>query len=340
MLLARLYVERLGRPDDGAALYRTVLEEYPRHPGSAEAAWMLGRHELNRGDAARARLYLLRVVFDFTGSPYEADARIALAAAYEALGDARAAQEAYGGFLIRHGGDARAADVRRRLDALAAGGEPLPSSSELLAGRTTRPEGREPTPPRPPRTNEEARRMDDAPPQVAIGPPARPGARAEMASWTASPTFGHNPRVLLLGEGNGLFGGEELEASLRTDGALLDDALLSLGLLYFQMGDYARAGACLERLAQMGVEHSEAFVALAISAIKVGKPDSARDPLSKSVRMEGVNFNRLLSYAQSRLEEGDAATARALLNFMLGLVPDRDEEVRRALEQAQPASGG
>lgn len=323
--LARLYFERLNRPEEGFTLSEQALAERPYHPDAAEVAWRMGKAAFDLGEFERARQAFLRVVLDMGGSRFDADARWGLAATYERLNEPENAQDVYTAFVVRHPDDPRRPEAERRLEALRRGTSlaaiPSPASPPVFRAleRSV------------PRDNDEARRLDDAPPRRPIGPLTRPNARAELTSWKVSPLFGYNPRDLLFGEGGNLFGGEEVEASLRGDGALLDDALFHLGTLYFQLGDYRRAGACLEKVLQLGVEEPDAALNLAVCYLKENALKEAREAARRAFQLEPTSLSRMITYADSLKEQGDIAGAKAALTLLLGIDPARDETLRTRL---------
>lgn len=327
--LARLYLERLNRPEEGFALSEQALSERPHHPDAAEVAWRMGKVAFDLGEFERARQAFLRVVLDLSGSRFDADARWGLATTYERLNEPENAHDAYVAFLTRYPDDPRRPEAERRLETLRGRTplvtSPLPTGPPVVRAS----EGFSWVPV--PRDNDEARRLDDAPPRRTIGPPTRPNARAELASWKTSPIFGYNPRDLLLGEGESIFGGEEVEASLRGDGALLDDALLQLGTLYFQLGDYRRAGTCLEKVLQLGIEESDAALNLAVCYLKENALKEAREAVRRAFQLEPTSLSRMIIYADSLKEQGHISGAKIALTILLGLDPVHDEALQMRL---------
>jgi tetratricopeptide (TPR) repeat protein len=333
--LARLKVTRLNQVREGLALYETLLQTYPRHPESAEAAWELGRHAYQQGDYEGARRHFLRLILDFSGSPFDANGRIWLAAVYERLENRTAAKDAYGAFLERYPNDPRRAEIQQRLVALREGQPLSPPSPEVEQSKPTSPVAR--TSQSAPRTNEEARRLDDAPERRTFGPPTRPNAVAEMATWTDSPIFGYNPRLLFT-EGGRMFGGDDVETSVRSDGALLDDALMNLGMLYFQNGTYRQAGACLEKVLQLvpqlSADDTEMLIALTVCYIRVGVSAKAQEVFRRAYGLDSAVMKRMLAYADSLEEGGSPDRARATLSMMLGADPKHDAEIQQRLDRA------
>ncbi|GIX05761.1 MAG: hypothetical protein KatS3mg115_0164 [Candidatus Poribacteria bacterium] len=334
--LARLYHEALNRPEEALAQYRAVVQEC-RQPGFlAEAWWHLGQEAFRRAEYESARRAFLRVILDYSGSPFDAEARLWLAATYERLEQPANALRAYEEFVRAYPQDGRVAAVYRQMEALRSGGAEVPLDPEAVASVQVVRQTEAGSFQVPPRDVDEARRLDDAPERVRFGPPSRPNAWEELRSWTPSPTFGYNPRELMYETGD-LFGGEDLKENLSTTGSNLDDALKALGMLYYQIGEVEKAGACLERTLWMGAYDQELLRTLTFCYLHVGATDLARETAKKAWEEYGPPaIEEMLRWADNRIAEGRTDLARRALNVLQGFSGDLDRRIellRRKLAQ-------
>ena len=111
-----------------------------------------------------------------------------------------------------------------------------------------------------------------AEPKISLNP------RAEFESWDTSPTFGYNPLRLLTA--SGLLEGPDVRASMAGDGALLNDVIYNLGLVYYMSEDYKRAGACLEKAVDLGVRDADLpnlYLNLGICYKEIAEWDKAKE---------------------------------------------------------------
>ncbi len=96
-LLARAGIEfRAGREDSATGIYRKLLEEYPGNKDQAvEAKWMLARIEEKRGNWLEASLHYNSIAKEFPLTPQGLEAPLKIAAHFEEIGEAKAAENAY-----------------------------------------------------------------------------------------------------------------------------------------------------------------------------------------------------------------------------------------------------
>jgi len=320
--LARYYMDRADFDERGVDVLRELVALGPQHETAAEAHWRLAQYAIRSERYGDARDSLLTVILDIGSSAFDADSRADLGLVHERLADPLSAADAYQGFLARHATHRRAEAVRERLAELGvttatARGSAQPKTSPDAA----------------PRTVDEARRLDGAPERRVIGPATRPNARRLLESWKPSPTFGWNARSLLMGDGDRMFGGEELEQSLDGDGARLDDAVLGLGMVLYQMGEHARAGALFEKVVEMGVEDPEMSLALSVCYLKVGAAEAARRAFVDAHRLDASVLRRMLTHADSLTSRGDREEAQAVLSMLVGVDPAHDTDIRLRLER-------
>ncbi|MBI1929931.1 tetratricopeptide repeat protein, partial [Candidatus Poribacteria bacterium] len=266
--IGKVYYEQLGDHEKGIQIFEQIVQSYPTSFQAGEALWLLAKHDEEHGNYESARKRYLQFILDFSQDARSQTARLHLAACFFQLGRYNDALKTYADYEARYPTAPTIPAVLLKVGEIYAG--PLnspekareiyrrvltefPKATEEIAhaqqrleamGGVVTTQGEEAIP------NSE----DESTQLRQVGPKARPDARAELARWGVSPTFGYNPRNLLM-EG-GLLEGEEMQESLAGGGALLDDAIYNLGLMFYMSEDYKRAGTCLEKAAELGIRES------------------------------------------------------------------------------------
>ena len=347
----KVYYENLKDTEKALGILEKVVTTYPTSSQAGEALWLLGKHYYENGKYKLARDKFVQLVLDFPKSAKVKSAKIQTAKCYEKLEEYKKAIDTYAEFekfyprdsilpkillikgeLYEKLGEKEKAigDYQRLLKDFSSYYDEVAKAKERVESLGETPVepvglvGIEPEPPRP----------------EPLGAQSRPNARATLESWTTSPTFGYNPRDLLVDrDGRGLFGGMEVEESLAGDGALLDDAVYSMGLMYYMQEDYKRAGACLEKVVELGVKGSNAYLKLGVCYRKVGKSEKAKGMFKKAVKSDPDSIYNLILESRSHISQKNYDEAVTSLEVLLGISPDEDGRIYNLMSIAYREKG-
>ena len=338
--LGRLYEERLTRPEDAMHIYVDLARRYSGTPEAQEALWRLGMYYYNQAEYQRALPKFVQIIMDSSDSDTTRieEAHLQRAACFVGLGRYRDALEVYENFAQQyadsdllpdaqlHQADLYLSHLERRDLAVAllrSLAELHPETPEGLAAQTRLEELQAMAVPAAP--VDEGGLRD-------IGPPTRPDAQRLLNSWGPSETFGVSVKELILG-GQGVFGGEELQESLAGDGALLDDAVYNLGLMLAMTGEYHKAGACLERSLELGLDEPNLYQQLGICYREVGAKQHARRAFRELHQRDPRSIGRMVEAADRHLSEGHHDVARRHYESLQGITIEHDALIEQRLAQ-------
>ncbi|MDA1190420.1 MAG: tetratricopeptide repeat protein [Candidatus Poribacteria bacterium] len=338
--LAALYMEHLNEPTRGIALYQSVLREGGQHPDLADAHWHVGVSEYGYKRFDDARQHFLTLILDHTDFGREADGWLYLAASYEMMRKLPDAVDSYWEFMDRYREDVRIPYAQFRRNALLNGLEIDPPSPdkvpETLVSREQSPSGTSDNvlarvPGQGVRVNantmNDARVADGAAARVSFGPLSRPGAWQTLRTFPKSDIFGFSATDMMYETGD-LFGGEDLIESLDGNGANLDDAVRQLGMIYYQIGEYGKAGACLEAVVNMGAEEIEMLITLTVCYLKFDAVPQAKETLNRAYKDSDTAVSRMINWAEFHPDE---TTAKKGLEIALGIDPAQDAKIKRVI---------
>lgn len=348
----QVYYENLKDTEKAVEIFEKVVKKYPTSPQAGEALWLLGKHYYEEGKYKLARDKFVQLVLDFPQSGKVKAARIQTAKCYAKLEDYKKAINTYAEFEKFYPRDAILPKIllikgelyeKLREEEKAIGEyqrllKDFSSYYDEVAKAKERTEALGETPvepvisvssePEPPRPE----------PQKS-----RPNAKALFASWETSPTFGYNPRDLLMD--GGVFGGVEVRETLAGDGTLLPYTIHSMGMMYYGMQDYKRAGACLEKsvefedfLARPSVR-SDAYIKLGVCYGKVGVTSKAKEMFKKAVKIYPDAINSLIRGSENYILQKNYDEAVTSLETLLGISPDEDARIYSLISIAYRKKG-
>lgn len=355
--IGRIYDGQPGEDDKAIKIFEKIVQSYPTSSQAGDALWILANRSQENGNYEVARRRYLQFILDFSQDPRTPAARLHLADCYVQLGANTAALKTLANYETRYPTDSRIPEVllkvgtiheslnssenaaetyrrviaefpnaaeecalaRQRLGAL--------SGFEISSAETSAKLAREPLP------IEE----DETPTQIRNAAP-RPSLnrRAEFKSWVASPTFGYNPRRLLMA--SGLLEGPDVKASMAGDGALLNDVVYNLGLMHYMSEDYKRAGACLEKALDLGVRDIDLpnlYLNLGICYKEVSAWDKTRGMFRKLASVDMNAIERLIAAGESEILVGNYNDGAKLLESLLGISDQFDSHISNTLRNSK-----
>jgi len=344
--IGKIYYEQLGDREKGIQIFEQIVQSYPTTSQAGEALWLLAKHDDAHGNYESARKRYLQFILDFSQDARSQKARLHLAACFSQLGRYNDALKTYADYEARYPTDPTLPAVLLKVGEIYAGPLNSPEKARETYRRvlTEFPKATEEIAHARQRlaalggvvtTQGEATIADAEDESIQlrqVGPKARPDARAELARWGVSPTFGYNPRNLLM-EG-GLLEGEEMQESLAGDGALLDDAIYNLGLMFYMSEDYKRAGTCLEKAEALGIRESNLYLKLGVCYKKVGARDKAKQAFRQLAAFAPEAIEPLIINGEQELAKGNYRKAIESLEILLGISERYDKRISEDLNTA------
>ena len=294
---------------------------------------MLGRHYYDNGEYQQARNKFIQLILDFPDSSKTKFAKLQIAACYERLNKYQEAISTYSEFERFYSRDSKIPEIVLKKGEIY---EQLSQKDKAILeyqrvvndfpsfySEVNKAKQRLEVLGANKRLAEEQRGETQQ-----VGSKDRPNARAELASWTTSPTFGYNLQELLMGKnGNSLFGGIELEESLNSDGALLDDAVYNMGLMYYMLEDYKKAGACLEKAVEIGIKSADAYLRLGVCYREVGSIEKAKETFKTAVKIDPSVIENLIMDSENQAANGNYEKAINSLEMILGISETIDKQI-------------
>ena len=351
--IGMIYDEQLGNHEKAIKIFEKIVQSYPTSPQAGEALWLLASHDYENGNYESARKRHLQFILDFSQDSRNQMARLRLAACYLHRGRHEEALKTYTDYEARYPTDSRIPAVLLKVGKIYEALN-LPQKAEetylrviaefpdateettlvqqrltALRGAVNADAGTEQVPAAaepPPVVDEESGEIRQ------VGPKTRPDASAELARWGTSPTFGYNPRHLLAT--SGLLEGEEMQATLAGDGALLDDAVYNMGLMFYMSEDYKRAGACLERAVGLGVRDANLYLKLGICYKKVGAGDKAKGTFRQLALIDMHAIEKLITLGEQEIEKKNYRAGIKSLKILQGISDEYDSHISQALRTA------
>jgi len=348
----KVYYDNLKDTQKALEIFENIAKTYPTSPQAGEALWLLGKHYYKKGEYKQARDKFVQLILDFPQSGKVKAARIQKAKCYEKLEEYKKAIDAYAevekfyprdsilpkillikGELYQKSEQKEKAigEYQRLLKDFSSYHQEVAEAKKRLETLGTTPAEPvalvrdEPEPPRP-----EVQK-------------SRPNARAILASWETSPTFGYNPRDLLMN--GGIFGGAEVRESLAGGGERFAYAIHSMGVMYYNMEDYKRAGTCLEKSVEFDdflsrpSAKSDAYLKLGVCYRKVGVTSKAKETFQKAVKVYPDSIYNLILESEKHISEKNYAEAIASLQVLLGISPDEDGRIYYLMSIAYQKKG-
>ena len=169
--------------------------------------------------------------------------------------------------------------------------------------------------------------------EAGVGPLSRPDASEKLALWQTSPIFKHNAKILL--EQSGMLEVGEVRQSLMSDGVLLDDVVMNLGQQFYMMGDYFKAGACLEQTVALGIRKPEVYMQLGVCYKKAKAWDLARRTFGQLAEIDPTSIQSLIDDATRKLNS-EPDYARKSLQNLLGISKSTDLKIQQILPNLIP----
>jgi len=340
-----VYYKHLRDTEKALSIFETIVKNSPRSNQASESLWLLGMHYYANGEYQQARNQFIQLILDFPHSDKIKSTKLKMAECYEYLNEYQKAISTYTEFERFYPRDAKIPEIalkkgkiyenlgqkdkaileyQRVVNDFPSFYNEANEAQQRLGTLTVKNKS----------TEEQRGKIRE------VGPKVRLDARTELNSWTTSPTFGYNPRELLMGEDkNTLFGGVELEASLNSDGALLDDAIYNLGLMYYMLGDYKKAGACVEKAVEIGITSADAYLKLGACYREVGSVGKAKEAFETAVKVNPSVIDNLIMDSESQTADGNYEKAINLLEIILGISKTADERIYSLLSAIYQKKG-
>ena len=355
--IGMIYDGQSGEDEKAIKIFEKIVQSYPTSPQAGDALWMLANRNYENENYETARERFLQFILDFSQDKRTQPARLHLADCYVQLGAKAAALKSYADYEARYPADSRIPEVllkigkiyesikspenaavtyrrviadfpnatkecalaQQRLGVLSGieVSETETSATSALASLSHN-------------EDENPAKIRKAAPKKSFNP------RAEVESWDTSPTFGYNPRRLLTA--SGLLEGSDVRASMAGDGALLNDVIYNLGLVYYMSEDYKRAGACLEKAVDLGVRDVDLpnlYLNLGICYKEIAEWDKAKQMFRQlsSVSMKAIE--RLIAAGERELHLGNNLEAAKLLESLLGISDRFDSRISQTLRNSK-----
>lgn len=343
-----IFYDRLGDQERGIQIFEKLIDAYSTSPQGAEALWRLAMHDYERGNYESAQKYYLRFLLDFSGNKRSRGARLRMADCLFHLGRYKDAIKAYADYEVRYPNDSRIPAVLLKIGEIHAESLNSPEQANVLYRRVIDdypdatkemaiarqrlavPGGLVLVP-----AQAEADLAISEGEAIAIrqvGPKTRPNASRELTRWSVSAIFGYHPRQLL--RESGLLDGEEMQESLAENGALLDDAVYNIGIMFYMSEDYKRAGTCLEKAVDLGIHEPNLYLKLGVCYQKIGAKDKAKQTFRQLASVDLTAFEKLVVTSEQTLANRNYRAAIESLEILSGVSERHDARIAQALDIA------
>jgi len=167
--------------------------------------------------------------------------------------------------------------------------------------------------------------------EAGIGPITRPNAQSVFAGWTRSATFGYNAKVLL--QQSGMLDVAEVRTSMAGRGELLDDVVFNVGLQFYMMQDYHRAGACLEKTVELGIRGADLRLKLGVCYRKAGKWKKAAEAFRALAKVAPKDIDQLIDSSAREYRQGNREYGRKSLECLIGISDEFDGKINKILKE-------
>lgn len=352
--IGKIYYNQLGDPVRGLEIFEKIILSNPIALESGEALWYISSHNFQESEYKLACRTFLQFTLDFSDDKRSQIARLRIADCFFELGDLNSALKHYADYRNRYPDDlenlpyvllrigivyasqpssesqarktfshivekfpnaiSQVEVARKRL--LDLGGVAVRTFDEKVLTATPKVS-----------SVDLARRASEA----GIGPFTRPNAKSVFASWTRSETFGYNAKVLL--QQSGLLDVAEVRTSMAGRGELLDDVVFNVGLQFYMVQDYHRAGACLEKTVELGVQKAELYLKLGVCYRKIGQWEKATDMFRELAEVDPKDIGRLIDSSVREYRQGDREYGRKSLECLIGISDGYDGRINKILEE-------
>ena len=352
--IGMIYDGQPGEDEKAIKIFEKIVQSYPTSSQAGDALWILANRDYENGNYETARQRFLQFILDFSKDLRTQSARLHLADCYVHLGVKADALKTYADYEARYPTDSRIPEVLLKIGQIY---ESINSSENaaatyrrvifefpnatkecavaqkrlgVLSGfvvSKTETSALESLPHNEDETPTQTRKVE---PKISLKP------RAEVESWDASPTFGYNPRQLLTA--SGLLEGPDVRASMAGDGALLNDVIYNLGLVYYMSEDYKRAGACLEKAVDLGVRDADLpnlYLNLGICYKEIAEWDKAKEMFRQLASVDMKAIERLIAAGERELHIGNNLEAAKLLESLLGISDRFDSHISQTLRNSK-----
>jgi tetratricopeptide (TPR) repeat protein len=344
---AQIYYHQLDNTEKGLSVFQTIVDRQPTSPQARVALWTLAEHDFSQENYSQAHDRYLQYTLDFSTHQPAILARRRIADClfhqaryddalqrYQDYNQRFAKAEDRPQVLLRiaeiytqiYQVDLARQTYTRLLVDFPQTKDSVQQKLKALGGTVVTEQTMNPEVPIQ-RTDLESQRRQTS--EAGIGPLSRPNASTELASWKSSPIFKYNAKRLL--RESGMLEVGEVRESLASDGVLLDDVVMSLGQQFYMIGDYLRAGACLEKTVALGIQKPEVYLKLGVCYKKAGAWDLARRTFVDLARIDLNTIHSLVDNAASQLRS-DPVYAQKSLEILVGISTQTD----RAIQQIQP----
>ena len=349
--IAKLYIEKMNRPQQGVQIYQDLIAAAPDSEAAAEAHWGLGLHAFKSEDYQLARQFFDTIVNKFPTSGRSYNAQLMLAKSYEELNEYRKAVEIYSNVANRHPEGKRATQAlvnkariqeERLRDETAAkrtyqsivkrygnveGTEESVSTAKqelrMMGAIIPEPDDQSLTPLERALERQRQRRERDRPRGGAERSPAMGAAPDYLNSG-----FGVNPEEIMRPFKTIIqeLGGEGLE------GVVYHDTVLKVAHLNWDSENYRDAGALYFHaigLAERSQAHIDPHSYLRLSSCyrKLGMHQQASEMVKKAVRKDSAVFDAIISSAANQYVDEDYEKAIETYHSIVGLNRARDPEI-------------
>ncbi|HHZ90172.1 TPA: tetratricopeptide repeat protein [Candidatus Poribacteria bacterium] len=352
--IGKIYYNQLGNPARGLEIFEKLISSNPTALESGEALWYISSHNFQENEYELACQKFLQFMLDFSGDERSQIARLRIADCFFELGNLDSAIKYYVDYRNRYPDDLpnlpyvllrigtvyanqpnSAIEARKAFSHII---EKFPNAMPQveiarkrlldLGGVTVRDSGVKDQ-----RTQLKVNSTDlvRQTSEAGIGPITRPNAQSVFAGWTRSATFGYNAKVLL--QQSGMLDVAEVRTSMAGRGELLDDVVFNVGLQFYMMQDYHRAGACLEKTVELGIRGADLCLKLGVCYRKAGKWTKAAEAFRALAKVAPKDIDQLIDSSAREYRQGNREYGRKSLECLIGISDEFDGKINKILKE-------
>ena len=354
--IAKLYMEKMNRPEQGVKVYQDILAAAPDSEEAAEAHWHLGVHAFKAEDYQSAQQSFDTIVNKFPSSERSHNAQLMLAKSYEEASNYEKAAEVYDHVATRHPEGKRATQAlvnkarieQEYLNNQAAAQqtyqglvkqygaiegteesvEAAKKALQLMGANIPKPD----EPDAQELATEYSRRQNYRDRRRA----ERDAAGFELSPATGMPSgipdsgFGVNPEEVMAPYKQTIM--QEGTADQDFAPEVYHDTVLKIAFLKLQFQEYRDAGALFFYAIELAkLENARidpySFLRLSVCYRKVGMYQRAAEVLREAVRRDIRVFEAVVVTGDNQYLDGDYERAIETYNSIVGLNRSKDPEI-------------
>ena len=351
LIIAKLYIEKMNRPQQGIQIYQELIAVAPESKAAAEAHWGLGLYAFKAKDYQSAQQSFDTIINKFPISERSHNAQLMLAKSYEETSDYQKAVEIYGNVANRHPEGKRATqalvnkariqgellrdqnaakrtfqDLVKRYGNVEGTEESVNTAKQelrMMGATIPKPDDQSLTQVERALERQRQRRERDRP----RGRVERSPAMGEAPDYLES-GFGVNPEEIMRPFKTIIheMGGEGVE------GAVYHDTVLKIAHLNWDTENYRDAGAlyfhAIGLAERQGAQIDPySYLRLSLCYRKLGMHQQASEMVRKAIRKDGEVLEAIITSAANQYIDEDYEKAIETYNSVLGLNRVKDPEI-------------